>query len=194
MCGFISRGGESVAVCVKPMASAIERHIDRIVNELEAAQTEALTLREDVAKHRRDAERLENKMSALQQECKNGRRAQSELKYTLDLNRRIRHLADIETKKASDAIETRDKESNRVRLLERRVENLEKELRERRSDGSTKLSSAIRKLANHPCAGKRLAAACHPDKVPAELCDIVTEFFRFVQSNRVIDIETNIKA
>ena len=30
------------------------------------------------------------------------RRAQSELKYTLDLNRRIRHLADIETKKASD--------------------------------------------------------------------------------------------
>ena len=35
-------------------------------------------------------------------------------------------------------------------------------------------------------AGKRLAAACHPDKVPAELCDIATELFRFVQSGREV--------
>ena len=61
-------------------------------------------------------------LSALQQECKSGRKVQSELGYTLDMNQRIRHLADIETKKARDAETAREKESTRVRLLERRVE------------------------------------------------------------------------
>ena len=184
------------------MGTVIERHIDLMIKypnmskveiawiykhwyDLKAAQNEVSILRKDIAKHRRDADRLEKKVSDLQQECNSGRKAKCELGHTLELNRRIRHLADVETKKANDAVEALGKESTRVRRLKGRVEELEKEIRKNCSDYSTnKLCSAIRKLARHPCAGKRLAVACHPDKVPPELCEVATEFFRFVQSTR----------
>ena len=186
------------------MSTVLERHINGIIKypnlakleiswiydhwyDLKAAQAEVSTLRETVANHQRATKELENKLSTLQQECKSGRKAQSELKCTKEMNRRIRHLADLETTKASNAETAREKESVRVRLLERRVEKLEKELRENRSNRSTnQLSSVIHKLAKHPRAGKRLAAACHPDKLPPELCEIATELFRFVQSGREV--------
>ena len=185
------------------MATSLERHIDLIIkyprlakveiswiykhwHELKATQAEVSTLREAVAKHKRVANDLEKQLSVRQQELKSGRVAQQELEYAKDMNRRIRHLADIETKKASDAETARERESERVRILERRVEKLEKTLRETRGNRSTnQLSSLICKLAKNPGAGKRLAAACHPDKMPAELNDIATELFRFVQSRRV---------
>ena len=49
-------------------------------HDIKAAQTETSTLREEMAKHRResDAERLGNKLSALQHECNSGRQAQKE--------------------------------------------------------------------------------------------------------------------
>ena len=50
--------------------------------------------------------------------------------------------------------------------------------------GQRIVNLALRKLTQSPLVAKRLAAACHPDKVPSELSDVATELFRFVQSIR----------
>ena len=45
--------------------------------------------------------------------------------------------------------------------------------------------SAWKPLQQQPLGDtKRLAAACHPDKLPSELSEAGSEFFRFVQSIR----------
>jgi len=80
------------------------------------------------------------------------------------------------------------KEKDRSADLERRVGRLEKamaaEKAQRAAASQGCLVSAIRKLAKSPSVSKRLAAACHPDKVPAECSDFAAELFRFVQGVR----------
>ena len=68
--------------------------------------------------------------------------------------------------------------------LEKQVSKLQNSLREARLTDGGKLTSAIRKISASPKAGKRLAAAVHPDKVPSDLSDVATEIFRFVQGLR----------
>ena len=74
-------------------------------------------------------------------------------------------------------------ERERADRLQRRVEKLEAQC----GDGvNAKLTSAIRKLSKNPLAGKRLAAAVHPDKLPRELEQIATELFKCIQRLRAI--------
>ena len=101
------------------------------------------------------------------------------------MNARVRRLADLESEKAREAEDERDKERVRVRHLERLVKKLQKDARDARGDGrGDEMLSAIRKMAKSPAVGKRLAAACHPDKAPPELNLVAAELFRLVQDMR----------
>ena len=101
------------------------------------------------------------------------------------MNVRGRRLADLESKKAREAEDERDKERVRVRRLERLVEKLRKDARDARGDGrGGEMLSAIRKMAKSPAVGKRLVAACHPDKAPPELNLVAAELFRLLQDMR----------
>ena len=57
-------------------------------------------------------------------------------------------------------------------------------LKAQREASDSGLVSAIKKLAKSPAVGKRLAAACHPDKVPVECNKRAVELFNFVQGVR----------
>ena len=185
------------------MSTSLERHIEGILrnpglakhditwvyqnfHRLTALETELKMLRAETAKHRSAATRCEKKLKALQllyeQECLRARRASSALEAAEYMNAGVRRLADLESKKAREAEEERDKERIRVHHLERLVKKLEKNARNARGDGE--ILSAIRKLAKSPAVGKRLAAACHPDKAPPELNLVAAELFRLVQDMR----------
>ena len=89
----------------------------------------------------------------------------------------------VEHKRAAE--DERDKERVRVRHLERLVKKLQKDARDARGDGrGGEMMSAIRKMVKSPAVGKRLAAACHPDKAPPELNLVAAELFRLVQDMR----------
>ena len=125
--------------------------------------------RDETAKHKRIAEQCEKKLTALElaydQERLRARKATSELKEAEYMGTQIRRLADVESKKAKDAEDAREKQFIENRHPERQVK-LEKALREARSGGQDgKMITAIRKMTKSPTVGKRLAAACHPDKV-----------------------------
>ena len=185
---------------------SLERHVDGILrnpglakhdmlwvyenfHRLTALETELAASRAETEKHRSTATRCEKKFNALQlsyeQECLRARRASSALKDAEDMNARVRRLADLEFKKAREAEDERDKERVRVRHLERLVKKLQKDARDARGDGrGDEMLSAIRKMAKSPAVGKRLAAACHPDKAPPELNLVAAELFRLVQDMR----------
>ena len=185
---------------------SLERHVDGILrnpglakhdmlwvyenfHRLTALETELAASRAETEKHRSTATRCEKKFNALQlsyeQECLRARRASSALKDAEDMNARVRRLADLEFKKAREAEDERDKERVRVRHLERLVKKLQKDARDAKGDGSGgEMLSAIRKMAKSPAVGKRLAAACHPDKAPPELNLVAAELFRLVQDMR----------
>ena len=91
----------------------------------------------------------------------------------------------MESRKASEAEAKADAEKLRANHLQKQVLKLEKALREARGDRlDVKITSTIRKMAKSATVGKRLAAACHPDKVPTEMSDACTELFRFIQGMR----------
>ena len=73
-----------------------------------------------------------------------------------------------------------DNEKMRGDHLQRQLSKLRAEAK----SGQRSVNLALRKLTQSPKVAKRLAAACHPDKVPSELSDVATEFFRFVQGIR----------
>ena len=72
----------------------------------------------------------------------------------------------------------RDREKVRADHVQRQLSKLRAETKHRGAH------AAFRKLTLHPTIAKRLAAACHPDKLPSELSEAGSEFFRFVQSIR----------
>ena len=188
------------------MSTSLERHIEGILrnpglakhditwvyqnhHRLLALEAELVTLRAETEKHRSTATRCEKKLKALQlsyeQECLRARKASSALENAEDMNARVRRLADVESKKAREAEDERDKERVRVRHLERLVKKLQKDARDARGDGrGDEMLSAIRKMAKSPAMGKRLAAACHPDKAPPELNLVAAELFRLLQDMR----------
>ena len=131
-------------------------------------------------------QRLSNLQKVYEEECVRARKARSALELADDMNARVRRLADVESKKAREVEGERDKERVRVRHLERLVKKLQKDARDARGDGrgGEMLLSAIRKMAKSPAVGKRLAAACHPDKAPPELNLVAAELFRLLQDMR----------
>ena len=205
----VTRGGYGIERVVGGMSTSLERHIEGILrnpglakhditwvyqnhHRLLALEAELVTLRAETEKHRSTATRCEKKLKALQlsyeQECLRARKASSALENAEDMNARVRRLADLESKKAREAENERDKERVRVRRLERLVEKLRKDARDARDargDGrGGEMLSAIRKMAKSPAVGKRLAAACHPDKAPPELNLVAAELFRLLQDMR----------
>ena len=167
------------------MTTSLEQHIDCMLqypklskhdmmwvytnyHRLKALENEVATLRVETKKQRSAAARCERKLTGLQV-----------------ANEQDRHLADLESTKAREAEEARKRETLRANHLERRLKKLEKDLRDARGGGlDTKLSSTIKLMAKNRLVGKRLAAACHPDKVPPELSADALQLFRFVQSIR----------
>ena len=181
------------------MTTSLEWHIDGMLqypklskldmmwvytnyHRLEALENEVATLRAETEKQRNAAARCKRKLTGLQvaneQEAMRASTASSALKNAED-------MADIESTKAREAEEARKRETLRAKHLDRRVKKLEKDLRNARGSGlDTKLSSSIKLMAKSRLVGKRLAAACHPDKVPPELSADASQLFRFVQSIR----------
>ena len=165
-------------------STSLERHVDGMLrypglakhdilwvytnyHRLVVLETELVTLRAETEKYRK---KLSTLQLSYEQECLSARSASSALANVEDMNARVRRLADLESKKARKAADERDKERLRVRHLKRLVTELEKDARNARGDGrGGEVLSAIRKLAKSPAVGKRLAAACHPDKAPPEL-------------------------
>ena len=188
------------------MSTPLDRHIDGIMKYPETARQElqwiyanmhrlktldgeVAVLRTETKKHRVAATRYEKKLNALQlaydQECLRARKATSALELAEDMKVRIRSLADMESRKAREAEAKAEAEKLRANHLQKQVLKLEKALREARGDRlDVKITSTIRKMAKSATVGKRLAAACHPDKVPTEMSDACTELFRFVQGMR----------
>ena len=169
----------------RPLKCYLEWCHDRI----DIYERERVYNREEPAKHKRIADRCESQVSGLRlardQERSRASTAEMHQKLAEDRARGYQKLVDVEIKKTREAEQSRDKELIRVEHLGRRIKKLEKDLREARShSANSKLTSAIHKIAQSPVAAKRLAAACHPDKVPSELCDVATELFRFVQGMR----------
>ena len=181
------------------MSTSLERHIEGILrnpglakhditwvyqnhHRLLALEAELVTLRAETEKHRSTATRCEKKLKALQlsyeQECLRARKASSALENAEDMNARVRRLADLESKKAREAEDERDREKVRADHIQRQLSKLRAETKHRGAH------TAFRKLTLHPTIAKRLAAACHPDKLPSELSEAGSEFFRFVQSIR----------
>ena len=202
----VTRGGYGDRAGGGGMSTSLERHIEGILrnpglakhditwvyqnyHRLLALEAELVTLRAETEKHRSAATRCEKKLNALQLsyelECLRARKASSALENAEDMNARVRRLADLESKKAREAEDERDKERVRVCHLERLVKKLQKDARDARGDGrGGGMLSAIRKMAKSPAVGKRLAAACHPDKAPPELNLVAAELFRLVQDMR----------
>ena len=96
--------------------------------------------------------------------------------------------SESETVKARVAERALETEKGRADRLERRVWKLELAVargKSRRAASGESLLSAIEKLTTRsPVVGKRIAAACHPDKVPSDCSELASELFRLIQSLR----------
>ena len=73
-------------------------------------------------------------------------------------------------------------EKERGDCLQQQIEKLK--AAQHGGGGNVKLTSAIKKLSKSPLAAKRLAAACHPDKLPSEFGQVAIELFRLIQNLR----------
>ena len=146
-------------------------------------RTQRDELRKDVERHAIAYQGLQLKVANERRAARSSKAARVEAERLLD---EYRERSNEEAKKAADMKCALSKEKDRVASLERRVRTLEQTVfvKARAQRDGTRLVSAIEKLAKSPAVGKRLAAACHPDKVPAECNDLAVELFRFVQGVR----------
>ena len=163
--------------------------IERSGLELERVLTENVRVRRERDQLRREKERSDEAVQRANAELESERRAvRSSQAARVEAERlleKYRQLSDKEAKKARDVECVLNKEKDHTATLERRVRKLEQAVfkaRAQRNAGS--LVSAIAKLAASPAVGRRLAAACHPDKVPAEYSDLADQLFKFVQNVR----------
>ena len=165
------------------------KEIEHAYVELDRIQNENSRVRQERDEMRRGVEQWEMTFQSVEAELDNERRAvrsskaaRAEAERLLD---KYRELSDKEAKKAEDVKCALSKEKDRAATLERRVRKLERAVfKARAQHNAGSLVSAIAKLAASPAVGKRLAAACHPDRVPAEHNDVAVELFKFVQNAR----------
>ena len=105
--------------------------------------------------------------------------------------KRCRRIAEKQLKEAietrDNALEERDKARNKFYSTLSELCTIKREMATKKKKSNENLVSVITKLARDRSVGKRLAAACHPDRVPAELNDSSTELFRFFQTIRETD-------
>ena len=167
------------------------REIESLCIELVRVQGENSSVRGREDELRREVDRYNTAFRRLHAELESERRATRSSKAArVDAERRLEeysHLSYMEAKKARDAESALSKEKDRTSSLERRVARLEGaigKLKAQREASDSGLVSAIKKLAKSPAVGKRLAAACHPDKVPVECNKLAVELFKFVQGVR----------
>ena len=165
------------------------KEIERFSIECERLQCENSKVRQERDKLRREAERSDEAFRSLQAEVESERRAvRSSKAACVDAERlldKYRQLSDAEAKKKCNVERALKNEKDRAACLERRVRKLEHAVfkaRAQRDEG--RLVSVIAKLVTIPAVGKRLAAAVHPDKAPAECSELATELFKFVQGVR----------
>ena len=155
----------------------------------EQNRIENLKLRTQRDELRKDVERHATVYQGLQLKLANERRAARSSKAARVEAERLlgeyRERSNKEAKKAEDVKCALSKEKDRAASLERRVRALEQTvfIKARAQRDGGRVASAIEKLAKGPI-GKRLAAAVHPDKAPAECSDLATELFKFVQGAR----------
>ena len=151
------------------------REIERSSLELERVIGENIRVRQERDQLRWKAEQSDTEFRSMQAELERQRRAARSSK-----------AARVETERLLDQYRRlSDTDAQKARELERRVRKLEcavMKAQAQRAGG--RLVSVIAKLAKSPAVGKRLAAAVHPDKAPAECSELATELFKFVQGAR----------
>ena len=138
-------------------------------------------------------EKMKTQARTLQKQADDGNRAARASAHQLAAVERqlkaYRRLSDADALKMSKAERALSAERKRANRLERRIRKLEQAVRGRPKGNGIAL--VIEKLAGKsPLSGKRLAAACHPDKYPGECAQLATELFRFVQGVRDSDSES----
>lgn len=153
----------------------LHKTIDKHIKEIDKLRQER---REREEEHKRAVGVYEARMQSTQVELESKRISARKNKCALvsakqELNR-LRGLEDA----LGQQKDTNATLKIRVRKLEEAV------MHARLQRGGGRLASAIDKLAKCPAVGKRLAAAVHPDKVPAEYNDLALELFKFVQNVR----------
>ena len=162
------------------------KEIQRIAVERERLQSENTNVRQERDQLRREAERCDMAFRGIQIELENERRvARASKAARVDAERQLSEHTQLLEKTTRSAERRLNKEKDRTACLERRVHTLEQfvfKARAQRDAG--RIASAIQKLAASPAVGRRLAAACHPDKVPAEYSDLADQLFKFVQNVR----------
>jgi len=137
-----------------------------------------LERQERLEQHNRTIEACELRLRSVQAELEDKRLSARKNRRALvaareELNRHRALADDLNQQKDSNATLRA-----RVRKLEDAV------MHARLQRGGGRLASAIEKLARCPAAGRRLAAAVHPDKAPADCSEIAAELFKFVQGAR----------
>ena len=166
------------------------REIENMCVELNRVQGENSRVRGREGELRREVDRHNAAFRRLHVELENEQRAKRASKAArVDAERRLEEysrLSYIEVKKARDAEAALSKEKDHAATMERRVARLERDIGKlkAREASDPGLESAIKKLAKRPTVGKRLAAACHPDKVPVECSEPAVVLFKFVQGVR----------
>ena len=114
------------------------------------------------------------------EQCARSRRSELAQQQAETKVEQLEQLRKVMERQMSEMLAERDNEKVRGDQLQRQLNKLRAEAK----SGQRSVNLALRKLTQSPLVAKRLAAACHPDKVPSELSDVATELFRFVQSIR----------
>lgn len=165
------------------------RELLYLTRELNRVQTENSTVRKQRDELEHDKAKLYHRLEAMKvardQEyarCRSVECDHQNTKNTLQALEKFRLHLENKVQEAQLAL---DKSNREAQSLRSRVRKLETKSRvTKRSGNGADAVSAMKRLAHNHAVGKRLAAATHPDKVPAELNDSASELFRFVQEIR----------
>ena len=173
------------------MVCLILEELSRLTKVNNKANRELDDLRQEMDRVRRERDdehmRAEKRLRSMQAELESMRLSARKNKCALISAReeldRNRGIADALNKQTDlNAVL-----KSRVSTLEQTVRTLKLKqavFKTRAQRDGGRVASAIEKLAKNPSVGKRLAAAVHPDKTPAECSELATELFKFVQGAR----------
>ena len=161
-------------------------HLSLKMRKIEDENSKVRTQRDELE---RDAERFNRRLSAIalarDEEQTQVRSSECAHKQTQEKLEALEGLRSRLEERVQEAEHERDEAKSDTGNLQRRVRSLEVELRTaKRVNSKASVASTIKKLALNNTVGRRLAAAVHPDKVPTELADTVSDLFCFLQTIR----------